>query len=297
MTTAHDTIHITRKELYDQVWSEPLIQLAKKYGISNTGLKKRCKKLQIPLPHRGYWAKKRFGKEPPRPLLCPYSGPEQVEFRLKKSINRPVDCEQLKKAQACIAFEKDIKNKICVSSSLRSLHTLVAETKKILSQYKPVIFEGAEPILYVGNNPALNIKVSKKSLARALCIMNALLKALERRGFLVFIETRQNYSNHQSSKTCVSILGEVIEIRLLEMLRQIQRELPASEWWWKQFLFTNVLSGELSLQILSWDSPRKNWNDGKEQRIENCLNSFIIGLINAAVEKRTRQNERGSARS
>jgi hypothetical protein len=31
--------------------------LAEKYGISDVGLAKNCRKLSIPLPGRGYWAK------------------------------------------------------------------------------------------------------------------------------------------------------------------------------------------------------------------------------------------------
>jgi hypothetical protein len=36
--------------------------VAPKYGISALALGKVCHKLQIPLPGRGYWAKKEFGK-------------------------------------------------------------------------------------------------------------------------------------------------------------------------------------------------------------------------------------------
>src|SRR5690348_12071647 len=51
-----------RDELYAQIWEEPLIKVAAKYGISAVMLGKVCRKLQIPLPGRGYWAKKEFGK-------------------------------------------------------------------------------------------------------------------------------------------------------------------------------------------------------------------------------------------
>jgi len=37
-----EKIRITRKDLYEQVWSEPMVKLAKKYGVSDVGLRKRC---------------------------------------------------------------------------------------------------------------------------------------------------------------------------------------------------------------------------------------------------------------
>lgn len=39
---------LKREELYAQVWSTPMIQLAKKYGLSDRGLAKACKKLEVP---------------------------------------------------------------------------------------------------------------------------------------------------------------------------------------------------------------------------------------------------------
>jgi hypothetical protein len=47
-----------REVLYDKAWSTPMRLLAKEYGISDVGLAKVCKKLHIPLPGRGYWARK-----------------------------------------------------------------------------------------------------------------------------------------------------------------------------------------------------------------------------------------------
>ena len=46
-----------RTRLYEEVWSEPLTKLGKKYGLSDNGLRKVCKALNIPLPRAGHWAK------------------------------------------------------------------------------------------------------------------------------------------------------------------------------------------------------------------------------------------------
>ena len=47
----------TRQELYDLVWTTPLGKLAKRYGLSDVGLRKICVKHDIPTPPLGYWAK------------------------------------------------------------------------------------------------------------------------------------------------------------------------------------------------------------------------------------------------
>jgi len=59
-----------REELYDKVWKLPMTQLAKEQGISDVGMAKVFRKLYIPVPGRGYWAKKAAGgKVPARPPL------------------------------------------------------------------------------------------------------------------------------------------------------------------------------------------------------------------------------------
>ena len=52
----------TRKELYDLVWSQPMKTVAASIGISDVALAKHCKKADIPVPSRGYWARKQAGK-------------------------------------------------------------------------------------------------------------------------------------------------------------------------------------------------------------------------------------------
>ena len=54
---------LSRKKLYDLVWSEPMRNLSTRFGISDVALKKTCARAGIPTPDRGYWAKKEAGKE------------------------------------------------------------------------------------------------------------------------------------------------------------------------------------------------------------------------------------------
>jgi hypothetical protein len=53
---------LTREELYALVWSEPIQKLAPRYGLSDRGFGKLCARYDIPVPPRGWWAKKAAGK-------------------------------------------------------------------------------------------------------------------------------------------------------------------------------------------------------------------------------------------
>lgn len=53
---------VTRAELYDHVWSQPMIRLAVEYRVTATALAKTIRKANIPVPPRGYWNKLQNGK-------------------------------------------------------------------------------------------------------------------------------------------------------------------------------------------------------------------------------------------
>ncbi|WP_434717199.1 hypothetical protein P5X00_39755 (plasmid) [Paraburkholderia sp. A2RO-4L] len=64
----------TRQQLYELVWADPISTLAKSLGVSDVGLAKACRRGDIPLPPRGYWAKLNAGRQvtrTPLPLRTP----------------------------------------------------------------------------------------------------------------------------------------------------------------------------------------------------------------------------------
>lgn len=68
-----------RGQLYEEVWSQPMWKLAPKYKVSDVALAKTCRKLKIPVPGRGYWAKLAAGKAlRARPPLPPFPTPHRT---------------------------------------------------------------------------------------------------------------------------------------------------------------------------------------------------------------------------
>lgn len=60
---------ITREALYKLVWSEPMLKIAARFGVSSSYLARVCTLLNVPRPERGYWAKLAVGKAPRQPAL------------------------------------------------------------------------------------------------------------------------------------------------------------------------------------------------------------------------------------
>ncbi len=63
---------LTREELYELVWKEPMLRIGERMGVSSSYMARVCSDLRVPRPPRGYWAQIEFGKTPPgKPPLPP----------------------------------------------------------------------------------------------------------------------------------------------------------------------------------------------------------------------------------
>ncbi|MBC6368008.1 hypothetical protein [Algoriphagus sp. AK58] len=80
-----DTIQLSREELFELVWQKPFSHLAKDYQISDTGLRKICTRLKIPLPSQGHWARLRLGKTYKKPSLPKFETKEQIILEKRKT--------------------------------------------------------------------------------------------------------------------------------------------------------------------------------------------------------------------
>lgn len=85
-----EIIRLSRKELYELVWQEPMLALSKKYQISDTGLRIICKRLNIPVPLMGYWQKVKYGKKVNIPKLPDLAtGESEISINLREEANGP----------------------------------------------------------------------------------------------------------------------------------------------------------------------------------------------------------------
>lgn len=194
-----------------------------------------------------------------------------------------------------ISFERDKKNRIIVPETLRRPHPLTKQTKEA--------FKSCEPnelgIVELPKEDCLDIRVSKKTRIRALRIMDALIKALDSRGYDVSLSNRG---------TVTKLLDVTLGISLSEEF-ETQRTQPKKRdldgyyrFGHSRYDTTRVPSGKLCLTIKLFGhyySGRRNWRDSKTKQLEDCLNAFVIGLLRTAVwekqqieEKREKERQR-----
>jgi len=136
--------------------------------------------------------------------------------------------------------------------------------------------------------PGLSVAADRLSFRRALRILNALIKALEKRGFAVSVTKGERRAK---DTTRVTIQGVDVAFRLLKRKRRVECE--PTKWemnstWRTGPYFDLKPSGRLTFEIEDWHlrGGRRTWTDGKKKRIENSLNQIIVGLVRTAVAKK-----------
>ena len=286
----------TREELYARVWESPMRTVARQLGLSDVALAKHCRKMKIPVPGRGYWARRAAGqriRKPALPALPPTDSvtPRVSHFQQQSMSSvaaRPPIPEPL---AAQVAFEALPENRIRVADTLRAAHELVRITTDALEGRGT----SAGEALRNRQLPQLDLDVSKATLHRALRIMDALLKAFEKRGW------RISRGSHDDRKMYVTILDQRIPFGIREPLRKVENEpakpvrLRTGEVYTPfQSRYRDEASGRLALVIRnSWGhGVHRSWDERSGGPLEERLNQFALALATEAYEQLERQRRR-----
>jgi hypothetical protein len=272
---------MSRSELYEQVWTVPMSKLAKRYGISDVGLAKICKKNSIPRPARGYWARKEAGYKVESLPLPPGDDTIITINSNPFSFNN----SKLKDVVSRVISSRDSSHeRIVVPERLSNPHPLIHQSSELLKVSQPNDVGLLEP----PKKACLDITVSKNSLRRALRIIDTIIKSLEKQGFTVFFS---------EGFTKTKILDIPVSFGITEKL-MIKKKQPKDhglrgyyEFGHSLFVEERVPSGKLCLTIhdagIYWRyGCQQNWNDGAKQKLEDRMNSFVNGLVNVAVAKK-----------
>lgn len=284
---------ITRKDLYDKVWSKAVQQVAAEFGLSGNGLKKACVRLRIPVPPRGYWQAVRSGKRITKPRLPKLAKGSSEETWLSPLADPPVlqsvgDRALESEADRLVDLEQLDDHRLVVPATLTDPHALVAQTRKALAAERSTDNRLDRP-----QRAYLDCRVAPDSVDRALRIFDTLLKGLESRGHAVEItadtpvpadqtRTHQPQPAVTTYTTQVVINGARIPLHLIEE-RRTDRQWKANSWGGGSYESIYVPTGKLTLKLEGGTSTiRSTWSDTASQTVESRLNTCVASCIRLA---------------
>lgn len=266
-------MELTRKELYDLVWSEPMTTLCKRFGLSDNGLRKHCKAMNIPMPQIGYWSKINAGHKPAKIAL-----PAENKSTKKSTTLNEVDSNDEEKVNLVTPPNRFKVRELEISSGDTSIYIV----PEVLYAKDPLIIDTKEKYrqenenIHLNRNPykseiksTLNLYVDYKSINRALLIYETIIKALRSRGHDIKIKDYKTYA---------VINGEEISINITEKTKQDPNTLD------HYGRKVTIYSGELSFNI-NYDywykftfKNKSTFNDTKFTKLGDKLIAIVANL-------------------
>jgi len=300
-------IELTREELFNQVWERPVIKVAAEYGISDVALKKICDKHRIPVPGRGYWAKKAAGQKVARAHFRVVADPAVDRVIIQGSPLQKLPETVRVARETAKKREKRPENRVTIVAIPGSLHPRVERTRKRIEKAKPT-----ESGLVTISDPELfDLAVAPASVQRIVTFLNSVVSAAEIRGYQII----------KGNKALVFFVDdETVNFKVVEEIERAKHvpteaELAAIEKWerrqqryrdWNAPWTPRPAAPEWDytptgrLQVLinegqyGHDGIRKKFADGKNQRIESLINAIMEALAtwSASIKARRLEDER-----
>jgi hypothetical protein len=249
-----------------------MVQLAKRFGLSDVGLSKACRRIAIPVPERGYWARRQAEKQtlqrplPPRGPGMPDSA--EIGANASSVYGTPIDSLVNEAALSPPTFSEAIPDltarvrkmvgKVAVSKTLARSHRLIA---RLLEQDERRRQKQQSSPFWSWDNPVFDSAFER----RRLRILNAMFLALERCGMKPSVRGRE-------ARTLSVQVGEQPVVFTLDCATK--RSQPSSQ--------DKPTSEQLRLKIPSWRNEtevRKSWEDSDSIKIEAQLSDIVVELI------------------
>lgn len=295
---------LTRQELYDQVWDEPVARVAERYQLSGAGLRKLCLRYDIPVPPRGYWARLAAGQKVkptrlPKPAMADRTVYVQGNAGGRTGKAPAAGKREAPKHPASEvlaarkAFEADPANRIAVTDSPASYHPWARGLKRRLLSSGPNHLGLHEADIAEG---LIRVAISRPLVARAVAILNALGRAVKRRGFEVLPgkPDRQFVSRIRHGPRLLAE-GERFRLSLREHVRREEKKprskrpapVPGMPWLDPGREYEHHPSGRLKLRVMSGDcsygDPQLTIWDASDKPLEERLNELMVAFAELAV--------------
>lgn len=282
-------VSLSRAQLYELVWAEPLNKVAERIGTSAPRLSQICDAHAIARPEQGHWLRLEMGK----PVTVRALEPAPIGVSDMISI----DASKRRKVRASPEAAHGLSDAASMSKVPERLvrpHALVAEWIAMREQQvrkKEQVYDHRlkRLVMPVPLTPADR---------RRLRVADTIFKAVERQGAQVKKGDRRELLMVRG--------GEQFTFQLRYRLKRGQRQLTPDELRWRgadaqKWVYELYETDALVFEIKTWlpRGTRTEWEDLKRATLEQQLDDIVAGIMAAfpALEQLRKEREEERRRS
>lgn len=223
---------LTRKQIYDMMWTNGVGHTEKSLGLKQKELKKICEKFEIPRPSSGYWTSLKLGKQVEKTVLPSNNNDSGIintddyitkekAPKLPMRVGSQKDAEGKYQAKELPSNDQNINPLYKVPDVLYAKDPLILDTKAKLREQN---FRNTNP--WNAKNPFkckadkwLSMRVSQEQEDRAIRIYATIIKAAQSKGYELHI-VKDNNRYYPECTTYIVIRGHKIQTFLREVNKQ-----------------------------------------------------------------------------
>jgi hypothetical protein len=272
----------TREGLYEAVWSTPCSALAKTLGLSDVGLAKTCKRLGIPRPTRGYWARVGAGQQVEKRRLPPAAEGQDRTLTFDVAVNT-TRRDELAGAYITVRGLEELAVDLELPEEGAPLHRLAERHREALTKVQA----GEDGLVHMRKKELFRCEVAPASIGRLCRALHALVEELEARGY----KFRGGAGNYDTLR--VVRKDDWVSLSCSEGLEHLEREPTEADkrrpsWTWQ--LKETKATGRFSFGVHAWGlKGRRAWTETDSRSLGEVLGIVVEkvdGVFQRLEEKR-----------
>ena len=276
-------IELTREELYEKVWTAPASKVSKELGISDVGLAKICKRLNIPKPGLGYWARLAHGQKVPKVPLpsAANASSRPVEFIIHEKVVDPVpdDLAEFRKIE--LERVRGVSALVSTKETKRIQQSLFGgKTQKTPERYPPWI-----GWILMPRHWSPRISVAQENWNRAAEMLARIVASAELCGYKL--------GRDENGMDVLMVHEARLEMAIRETAKQVPY-VPPPQLRKGEYQpvgepkIRYMPGGKLRLTVMDTRYPilKRIWIDSDKGKIEDLVPSILEACVEIAVEKR-----------
>jgi len=297
------TSDLTRRQLYDLIWSHELPQVAAHLGVSDWHIRQICEIHRVPLPTAAFWRDRAAGRRAKQAIFTSTMDValEVISFKGSKPF-APLPVSEPAPTVKVVTPKREVvpraRPKQTEWAKIDRPHPALLPVAAALRTAKP----DERGVVFARGADIPSTSVGRPSIERAIFVLDAIIRDLERRGIGIKLSGQWFSATRGEQSVDFKLAEKIAKVKHVPTVVDLQAEAQRLrsggsdyEWYWSKAYpeFDYLLTGTLKFSMSLWGSRgrRLDWQDRKTFSLEDQVAEIVAALEERLEGDRLRQIE------